>query len=119
MWHKVKDLSADQRLAIESLLGRRLRDDEGLNIQPSRVLSEAPEGEERTAAYRQYLDHLDSVAGRSEDVPEEALDSAIDEACRRVRHRALDRFRLRSLALNGTGPCGRSSSRFTVPDWPD
>jgi hypothetical protein len=32
MWHKVKDLSPDQRLVIESLLGRRLADDEGLNI---------------------------------------------------------------------------------------
>lgn len=90
MWHKVKDLSADRRFAIESLLGRRLADDEGLNIQikPSRVLKEAPEGEERAAAYRQYLDHLDSLAGRSEDVPDEALDAAIDEACRHVRHPA-------------------------------
>ena len=35
MWHKVKDLSADRRLAIESLLGRRLRDDEGLNNSTS------------------------------------------------------------------------------------
>jgi hypothetical protein len=40
----IKDLSPDQRLAIESLLGRRLADDEGLNIQPPRVLKEAPTG---------------------------------------------------------------------------
>jgi hypothetical protein len=65
MWHKVKDLSADQRFAIESLLGRRLPDDEGLNIRPSRVLKEEPAGEERSAAYRQYLDHLGTLAGRA------------------------------------------------------
>ena len=36
MWHLVKDLSPDQRLALEGLLGRRLSEDEGLSVQPSR-----------------------------------------------------------------------------------
>ena len=86
MWHSVKDLSPDQRLAIESLLGRRLADDEGLNIQPSRVLKEAPTGEERSRAYDQYLGHLDTIAQRTETVPDEELDAAIDEACNHARH---------------------------------
>jgi hypothetical protein len=42
MLRKVSELSHDQRLAIESLLGRQLADDEGLNICPSKVLSEGP-----------------------------------------------------------------------------
>jgi len=86
MWHKVKDLSSDQRLVIESLLGRQLQDDEGLNIQPSRVLQEAPVGEERSRAYAQYLSHLDMLAGRVKDIPDDELDAIIDEACDHARH---------------------------------
>lgn len=86
MWHKVKDLSSDQRLVIESLLGRQLQDDEGLNIQPSRVLKEAPVGEERSRAYAQYLTHLDMLAGRVKDIPDDELDAIIDEACDHARH---------------------------------
>ena len=64
MVHNVKDLSADQRLAIESLLGRALRDEESLTIRPARVLKDASSGAERTRLFRQYLDHLDALAGR-------------------------------------------------------
>jgi hypothetical protein len=86
MWHKVKDLSGDQRLAIESLLGRRLADDEGLNIQPSRVLKEAPTGAERAAAYGEYLNDLNRLGGRADGIPDAELDAIIDEACDHVRH---------------------------------
>ena len=86
MWHKVKDLSPDQRLAIESLVGRGLRDDEGLNIQPSRVLKEAPEAEERFRAYKQYLDQIDRLGQRAANIPDDELDALIDEACDRIRH---------------------------------
>ena len=86
MWLKVKDLSTEQRLAMESLLGRGLTEDESLNIQPARVLSEAPTSEERARAYRLYLDSLDEFARRAESVPDEELDAIIDEACHHVRH---------------------------------
>ena len=69
MWHKVKDLSSDQRLVLEGLLGRTLQDDEGLNIQPSHILKEAPTGEERTRAYTEYLSHLDALAERAKVSP--------------------------------------------------
>jgi hypothetical protein len=85
MWHSVKDLSPDQRLTLEGLLGRRLADDEGLNIQPSRVLKEAPAGEERSRAYDQYLGHLDTLARWAETLPDKELDAAIDEACNHAR----------------------------------
>ncbi len=86
MWHRVKDLSGDQRLAIESLLGRRLADDEGLNIRPSRVLEEAPAGAELSAAYSEYLGDLERMGRRAENIPGTKLDAIIDEACGHVRH---------------------------------
>jgi hypothetical protein len=86
MWHRVKDLSSEQRFAIETLIGRRLHDDEGLNIQPSRILKEAPTGEERTRAYSQYLANLDVLADRVKGVPDAELEAIIDEACDYARH---------------------------------
>jgi hypothetical protein len=86
MLYRVKDLSPEQRQALEGLLGRRLREDEGLNIQPTRVLQEAPTGEERTRAYRQYLEHIDKLAARAENVSEAELNAIIDEACDHAGH---------------------------------
>ena len=88
MWHRVKDLSSDQRVAIENLIGRSLHEDEGLNIQPSRLLKEAPVGEERSYAYDRYLGYLDRLAQRAQDVPDGDLEAIIDEACDQVRHRS-------------------------------
>lgn len=84
---KVSDLSAEQRHAIEALLGRALGDDEGLSIHASRVVKEAPTGEERTRAYQRYLNSIDELSRRAEGVADEQLEAAIDEACDRVRHR--------------------------------
>jgi hypothetical protein len=47
MVHHVKDLSPNQRAAIESLLGRALRDEESLTIRPARILKDVPAGDER------------------------------------------------------------------------
>ena len=87
MVHHVKDIPADQRQAIEALLGRALRDDESLIIRPSHVLQESPTGENRARSFRQYQDHLDQLAGRVGDVLESEIDAAIDEAVERVRHK--------------------------------
>jgi hypothetical protein len=87
MVHHVKDISADQRQAIEGLLGRALHDDESLIIRPSHVLKEAPTGEERARLFRQYQNHLDQLAARVGDVAEDEIDAAIDEAVRNVRHK--------------------------------
>lgn len=83
----VKDLSPDQRVAIEGILGRALRDDESLTIRPSNIIKEAPQGTDRTDRARQYLGSLDRIAERVKDVPEDQLDAAIDEALDDVRHR--------------------------------
>jgi hypothetical protein len=80
MWRKVKDLSRDQRLALESLFGRKLGDDEGLNIQPSQILQEAPTGQDRAAAWAGYLGDLDKLASRASEISDDELDEAIGEA---------------------------------------
>ena len=86
MSHRVRDLSSEQRLAIESLIGRKLQDDEGLSIQPSHILHEAPVGEERSRAYASYLDHLDMLSTRASEIPDPELDAVIDAACDYARH---------------------------------
>lgn len=84
---QVKDLSAQQRIAIESLLGRALHDEESLTIRPSRIIKDAPTGEERARLFRQYQKHLDELADRVKDVPDKDIETAIDEAIRHVRQK--------------------------------
>ena len=88
MIYNVKDLSSDQRLAIESLLGRALPDDENLTIRPAHILKDAPTADERACLFDQYLGHLGVLAERVKDVPESEIHAAIDEAVKRVRHKA-------------------------------
>jgi hypothetical protein len=86
MWHRVKDLSPDQRIVLEGLIGRGLQEDEGLNIQPSRILQESLTGDDRAAAYSRYLGNLDQLAGRASGVADVELEAMIEEACRQARH---------------------------------
>ncbi len=86
MWHPVRNLSREQRLALESLLGRGLRDDEGVNIQHSHILQEAPVGEARSRAYDDYLSSLDRLNARTAGTADDVLESAINEACKMARH---------------------------------
>jgi hypothetical protein len=88
MVHHVKDLSPNQRAAIENLLGRTLRDEESLTIRPTRILQDAPCGEDRANAFRRYQNHLDRLASRVGNVPAEEIEGAIDEALYAVRHDA-------------------------------
>jgi hypothetical protein len=53
MVHHVKDLSPNQRVAIENLLGRTLSDEESLTIRPARILKDAPVGD----ALAEHPDH--------------------------------------------------------------
>ena len=85
MLHHVRDLSSNQRQAIESLLGRALRDEESVLIRPSVVLKEAPADEERARLVKRYQDHLDQLAKRVGDIPDSEIDAAITEAIERTR----------------------------------
>ena len=85
MVHSVKDMSADQRVAVESLLGRQLRDEEKVSIRPIPVTKDAPSLSRRleiSEAMREYFARVDA---QRKDVPEEEIDAAIDEALRHAR----------------------------------
>ena len=88
MVHHVRNLSPNQRLAIENLLGRTLSEGESLTIRPARILKDPPVGDERDRAFRRYQDHLDLFATRVRDIPEEEIDALMDEALHAVRHKA-------------------------------
>lgn len=88
MVHRVTDLSSDQRLTLEALVGRSLAEDESVVVRPCRVIKPAPQGEERQEAAQRYLAHLDMLAERAKDVPREELEAAIKEACNHARYRS-------------------------------
>jgi len=78
MIHKAKDLSPDQKMAIESLLGRSIAKDEAISIRALASLS-APEWlqESWESAKRSGLDRLSM----------EEIDAEIDAARKARRNR--------------------------------
>jgi hypothetical protein len=79
-----RDLTAPVKAAIENLLGRPLQDDEQVSVRAYRR-HEAPQGEARREAARRLEEHLDRMAGKAKDVPEDQMEAAIDEALEQVR----------------------------------
>jgi hypothetical protein len=80
---RVAELSADARHAMESMLGRPLRDDETVAVN---VYKPAPSGAARDEASRRLRERIDQTAQRAQGVPEAEIDAAIDEAVDHVRH---------------------------------
>ena len=85
MIRHVKELSTDQRVAIESLLGSQLDDAETLSIRPVPVIQDAPPLERPREIARNLRDYFARIDGRQRDASPEELDDAIDEALRHVR----------------------------------
>ena len=83
--HKAGELAPRAKVAIESLLGRVLQEDESVGIQTYRAKN-APAAPARDLAYRRLLGRIDRTADRVKDVPEAELDGVIDEAVDFVRH---------------------------------
>jgi hypothetical protein len=83
MIRNAKDLSADQKAAIESLLGRRVLEDEAISIRAIEppALSEKRK-HELTERLKKYFAEVDAC--RRPGSPEEAED-IINEAMRSVR----------------------------------
>jgi hypothetical protein len=84
MIHKAKDLSPEQRLAVEGLLGRAIAEQENISV---RVLPEAPElsperRREIIAGLEAHFAQMD--AQRQPVLPQEA-DEIINEALRSTR----------------------------------
>jgi len=83
MIHKAKDLSPDEKLLIEHLLGRRVLEDEAISV---RAFEPPALSEERrleiARQLQQYFSELD--ASRKAGSPDQA-DEVITEAVRSVR----------------------------------
>jgi hypothetical protein len=84
MIHKAKDLSAEQRLAIESLLGRSIAEQEEISI---RALPQTlpVSSERRRAIIEELRKHFAAVDGQRRPVSAQEADEIIDEALRSTR----------------------------------
>lgn len=83
MIRSAKDLSPNQKMAIESLLGRPLHESEEVSV---RAFEPAPVSDLRRReiadGFRRYFAEVDS---NLRDVPEEESERTIDEALRSTR----------------------------------
>ena len=83
MIHNAKDLSPDQKVAIESLLGRRLLESEDVSV---RAIEPATLTDERRVEVLRRLDeYFAKVDSQRQPVSSEEANAAIDEALRSVR----------------------------------
>jgi len=84
MIHKAKDLSPQQRLALESLLGRAISEQEEISIrtlQPPQGVSP----ERRHEILEALRSHFSRIDAQREPVPPEQADDMINEALRSTR----------------------------------
>ena len=85
MLHKVRDLPADARGVVESLIGRRLSEDETFSIRPVRLQKEGAElrlASDVADRLEQYFSKVDQQQLPASDGEAE---SALDEAMRSIR----------------------------------
>lgn len=80
---KVAELSANARHAVESIVGRPLRDDEAIAVN---VYKPAPTGAGRDEASRRLRERIDKTAQKARGTSEAEIDAAMDEAVDHVRH---------------------------------
>jgi hypothetical protein len=88
MLHHVKDLSPEQRQAVENLLGRPVAEDESVSIKGIRPLSIIPSRlspDERKDALEKLRRYFAKVDARRKPVSEEEEKEIINEALRSTR----------------------------------
>ncbi len=88
MVHSVKSLTADQRSAIESLIGCRVAESESINLQILPLDQVLPDGipeEQRSAALAAFRGYFDKVDSRREDISQEEEDAIAEEALRSIK----------------------------------
>jgi hypothetical protein len=84
MIHKAADLSEDQKLAIESLIGQRLSEQDNISV---RRLPEPPElsAERRKEIADGLRRHFAQVDAQRQPMPAEEAEDVINEALRSVK----------------------------------
>ena len=84
--HNVRDLGQDARRALEALLGRQLAEEEQVSVT-ALAARPAPSGDERRIAAERLLESLKAMSESAQAVPNDELESLIDEAMQDVRRR--------------------------------
>ena len=84
MIHKAKDLSPEQRLAIEGLLGRAIAEQEDISV---RALPQTPQvsPERRREIINALQAHFAQIDAQRRPAPPEEAGEIIDEALRSTR----------------------------------
>jgi hypothetical protein len=83
MIHNAKDLSPDQKVAIESLLGRRIVDDEAISV--CAIRPPAVPDDQKKEAVAQLEQYFSKVDARRQPISSEEAEDIIDEAMKSVR----------------------------------
>ena len=82
MLHKVKELSAEQRVALESLLGRAISDRETVSV---RAFEPDPLGEQGEATLAQLDAYFARIDAKQPPLSESDAEALITEALRSTR----------------------------------
>ena len=88
MLHHVKDLSPEQRRAVESLLGRPVAEDESVSIKgirPAAIIPPRLSAEERKEALERLRRYFARVDARRKPVSDAEEAKIINEALRSTR----------------------------------
>jgi len=83
--HKASELRPDVKSAVEQLLGRPIEADEEVSVIATPSQQPASSAD-RAVIARKLQRFLEQRAEKVRDVPDEEIDSAIDEAVAHVRH---------------------------------
>ena len=88
MLHHVKDLSPEQRRAVEVLLGRQVSEDESVSIKgirPSAIIRPSLSPEARNEALEKLRRYFAKVDAQRKPVSDEEEEEIINEALRSTR----------------------------------
>ena len=83
---EVRDLGADARSILETMLGRKLAEEEQVTVMAFPPRPVPPEDERRIAAQR-LSETLNAMAECAREIPKDELEALIDEAMEHVRPR--------------------------------
>ena len=86
--YRAGDLKPDERRAAELLLGQHLDEGDLVSVRATkgRVVKPGPSPAEREAAFARLLASMEQTAARVAGVPDDVVDSAMEEALEFVRH---------------------------------
>ena len=88
--HKVSEMRPEVRTALETELGRPLKDEEEVSIMAFEP-HPAPAGEARKQAVQGLQEHLKQTDEKTKAVPDAEMEATLNEAMQSVRPRYVER----------------------------